>query len=117
MTVTLDAPTTPTPAPHRSLEQRRKALDKGNYHRSFRAEFKRAAKAGRADVCAVLLDPPAEMATIKVFDLLMAMPKVGRVKVNRVFTACRMSPAKTIGGLSERQRGELVWMLKRGRAR
>ena len=49
----------------------------------------------------------------RVFDLLLAVPKYGRVKVNRILTQCRISPSKTIGGLSERQRTELVSMLRR----
>ena len=40
-------------------------------------------------------------------------PKYGRVKVNRILTHCRISPSKTIGGLSERQRNELVRLLRR----
>ena len=39
--------------------------------------------------------------------------KYGRVKVNRILTHCRISPSKTIGGLSERQRNELVSYLRR----
>jgi hypothetical protein len=35
------------------------------------------------------------------------------VKVNRILTQCRISPSKTIGGLSERQRSELVSYLRR----
>ena len=53
------------------------------------------------------------LATAKVFDLLLAVPKYGRVKVNRILTQCRISPSKTIGGLSERQRNELVSYLRR----
>lgn len=49
---------------------------------------------------------------MKVWDLLLAIPKYGRVKVNRITTACRMSPAKTVGGMSERQRKELVSYLR-----
>jgi hypothetical protein len=48
-----------------------------------------------------------------VFDMLLAVPKYGRVKVNKILTHCRISPSKTIGGLSERQRAELVSMLHR----
>ena len=36
-----------------------------------------------------------------------------RVKVNKVLQVCRISPSKTIGGLSERQRAELISMLRR----
>jgi hypothetical protein len=35
------------------------------------------------------------------------------VKVNKVLQLCRISPSKTIGGLSPRQRTELVSMLRR----
>jgi hypothetical protein len=48
-----------------------------------------------------------------VFDMLLAVPKYGRVKVNKVLVQCRISPSKTIGGLSQRQRTELVSMLRR----
>ena len=61
----------------------------------------------------LLLDPPDWVETAKVFDLLLAVPKYGRVKVNRILTHCRISPSKTIGGLSERQRNELVSYLRR----
>ena len=40
--------------------------------------------------------------------MLLAVPKYGRVKVNKVLMQCRISPSKTIGGLSQRQRTELV---------
>jgi hypothetical protein len=33
--------------------------------------------------------------------------------VNKVLQVCRISPSKTIGGLSQRQRAELVSMLRR----
>jgi hypothetical protein len=60
-----------------------------------------------------LLDPPEFVETAKVFDVLLAVPKYGRVKVNKILVHCRISPSKTIGGLSERQRAELVGMLTR----
>ena len=46
-------------------------------------------------------------------DMLLAVPKYGRVKTNRILNQCRISPSKTIGGLSERQRTELVSLLRR----
>jgi hypothetical protein len=60
-----------------------------------------------------LLEPPDYIETAKVFDVLLAVPKYGRVKVNKVLTQCRISPSKTIGGLSQRQRDELVKLLRR----
>jgi hypothetical protein len=35
------------------------------------------------------------------------------VKTNRVLNQCRISPSKTIGGLSQRQRNELVGHLQK----
>ena len=61
----------------------------------------------------LLLEPPEFVETAKVFDMLLAVPKYGRVKVNKVLVQCRISPSKTIGGLSQRQRTELVSMLRR----
>jgi hypothetical protein len=61
----------------------------------------------------LLLQPPEWVETAKVFDMLLAVPKYGRVKANKVLNQCRISPSKTIGGLSERQRTELVQLLRR----
>ena len=101
------------PAPERSLTQRMDALKRANDIRSRRATLKRDLKAGRVHIHGLLLDPPEYLETAKVFDLLLAVPKYGRVKVNRILTQCRISPSKTVGGLSERQRNELVSFLRR----
>jgi hypothetical protein len=63
---------------------------------------------GRANVAVLLRDPPDYILTAKVSDMLLAVPKYGHVKVNKILAQCRISPSKTIGGLSERQRRELI---------
>ena len=100
-------------APERSLNQRMDALQRANEIRTRRARLKRDLKAGRIKIHGLLLEPPEYLLTAKVFDLLLAVPKYGRVKVNRILTHCRISPSKTIGGLSDRQRNELVGFLHR----
>jgi len=100
-------------APERSLNQRMDALARANEIRIQRAQLKRDLKAGRRSIQALLMDPPEYVETAKVFDMLLAVPKYGRVKANKVLVQCRISPSKTIGGLSERQRTELVSMLRR----
>ena len=82
-------------APERSLHQRMDAL-------------KRDLRAGKANINVLLLSPPDYIATAKVSDMLLAVPKYGQVKVNKILQQCRISPSKTIGGLSQRQRAELV---------
>jgi hypothetical protein len=100
-------------APERSLVQRLDALERANIVRTRRAQLKRDLKSGRCSIHTLLTEPPEYIETAKVFDMLLAVPKYGRVKVNKVLTQCRISPSKTIGGLSERQRDELVKLLRR----
>lgn len=110
------SPTNPSSqTPVRSLPQRMEALRKANEIRTQRANLKKELKSGERDIVQVLTNPPEFLLTAKVLDLLLVVPKFGRVKATRVLTRCRISQAKTVGGLSDRQRDELVETLnKRG---
>ncbi len=108
-----DSSAKPSVAPERTLNQRMDALQKANVIRTQRATLKKDLKAGRVSIHALLQDPPEYLETAKLVDMLLAVPKYGRVKVHRVLQTCRISPSKTIGGLSERQRSELVSLLRR----
>lgn len=99
--------------PLRTIQQRSSALQRANHIRTFRKLLKKDLKAGRRHILEVLQEPPDETETMKIFDLLMSTPKYGRVKVNRLLSLCRISTSKTIGGLSERQRNELVSLIRR----
>jgi hypothetical protein len=99
--------------PERTHDQRMRALRRANEIRTRRAKLKRDLKAGKVKVESLLLDPPEYVLSAKAFDMILAVPKYGRVKANRILSQCRISPSKTIGGLSERQRGELVGQLRR----
>ena len=101
------------PTPERTLQQRREALENANRIRSARAELKRDIKAGRRSVVQLVGAPPEFIDSMRIFDLLLAAPKVGRVKANRWLSRARVSPSKTLGGLSERQRMELVALIGR----
>jgi hypothetical protein len=100
-------------APLRSLDQRMDALRRANEIRVRRAKLKKDLKAGTVHIEGILERPPAYVETAKVFDMLMAVPKFGRVKAARFLNQCRISQSKTVGGLSERQRAELVGLLRR----
>jgi hypothetical protein len=89
------------------------ALQKANAIRSQRAQLKKELKSGELEIVAVLQAPPEFLKTAKVMDLLLVVPKFGRVKAARVLTRCRISQAKTVGGLSERQRAELCETLEK----
>ena len=94
-------------APLRSLDQRMEALKRANDIRVRRAQ------SGDAQIEEILSDPPEYVSTAKVFDMLMAVPKFGRVKAARFLNTCRISQSKTVGGLSDRQRAELIGLFNR----
>lgn len=101
-------------APVRSYQQRMDALNKANNIRHRRAELKRNLKAGRVQPLPLLVNPPWWLDTFKVIDLLIACPKNGRVRANAVLKRLQISPSKTLGGLSDRQRQALAEHLRRG---
>lgn len=102
--------TTPQ-TPERSQQQRMDALRRANDIRSERARLKERLRTGDLVITDLLNDPPMCVHTAKVLDLLLAVPKYGRVKANRLLERCRVSPAKTVNGLTPRQRKELLDML------
>jgi hypothetical protein len=95
-------------APDRSLQQRLSALEEANRIRSHRAQVKRDVKAGRVKVTDLLRRVPPDMESMKLATLLLAVPKVGRAKADVILRRTKCSPSKTLGGLSPRQRQELV---------
>ena len=104
-------PTAASATPERSHQQRMEALRRANGIRSERARLKDRLRNGELAIAEVLVDPPEYVHTAKVFDLLLAVPKYGRVKANKLLERCRVSPSKTVNGLTPRQRKELLDML------
>lgn len=100
-------------APLRTSQQRQAALNRANQIRVDRALMKRAIKGRHLSALEVLEDPPDYALTMKLAALLLAVPKFGTVKARRVMHVCRISDAKTVGGLSDRQRREVVHELDR----
>ena len=87
-------PATKTPAkpsvaaPERSLVQRMEALQRANQIRTRRAPAQARSQGGpRRRIHDLLLEPPEYVETAKVFDMLLAVPKYGRVKVNKVLSS------------------------------
>ena len=109
----MTATKSPAQAPARSLDQRMEALKRANDIRVKRAQLKKDLKDGRVRIEDILGDPPEYVSTAKVFDMLMAVPKFGRVKAARFLNQCRISQSKTGGGLSDRQRAELIGLFGR----
>lgn len=94
--------------PARSNQQRMDALAKANRIRSERKRIKAQIASGELRVADILANPPEDLATFKLFELLKAMPKFGPIKARHVMMQFRISQNKTVGGLSPRQRQELT---------
>lgn len=109
----MTAAATEVAAPERSYQQRMEALANANRIRSARKVLKLDLKHGRESIVDQVREPPAEIETMKVFQLLLAAPKVGRVKADKMLRFAGVSPSKTVGGLSPRQRRELAVLLGR----
>jgi hypothetical protein len=99
--------------PARSSEQRRRGLEQANEIRSARATLKKQLAAGTIELAPILAHPPAWRRTARVRNLLLAVPKIGTVKASRLLTQCGIAHSKTLGGLTDRQRRELINILRR----
>ena len=95
-------------APGRSTEQRLAALRRANEIRSGRARLKKELAAGRLRIEEIVKEPPEVARGATVEELLLAIPKFGPRRVARLLGRCRISPSKTVGGLTERQRAGLL---------
>lgn len=98
----------------RTTEQRMTALEKANAVRRWRAQLKRDMKARRLRAHELLREPPEMIHSMKVLDLLLAAPKIGRTKAMRMLTRAGVSPSRSVGALSDRQRQMLLAALPQG---
>lgn len=87
------------------------ALRQVNQVRSARAKLKQDLRAGKVRLEQILATPAAYLASAEVFDLLLAVPKIGPVKAGRLLAVARITSSKTVGDLSEQQRTHLIELL------
>jgi NMD protein affecting ribosome stability and mRNA decay len=98
--------------PDRSREQRRLALIKANEIRHERAVLKRDIRAGRQKLAPLLLNPPSYLETAKIIEFVLAVPRIGPLKANRILSRSRVSPGRTFRGASPHQRRTIVAELR-----
>ena len=104
----MGATTAALSAPAERVHQRTVALERANQIRSQRAQLKRDLKAGRIAIEEVLSHPPDYLASATIVDLLIWSPKRQRVKASRVLRRCRITPTRSVGVLTERQRRLII---------
>jgi len=87
-------------------------LKTANVVRSRRARLKEHIAAGGIPISEVLLADKVHLRTMKVADLLLAVPGLGTVKVGRACRALRINPSLTLEKLPHRRREELLAWLR-----
>lgn len=97
----------------RTAEHRLAALCLANEVRSQRARMKRRLRGNEVSVIEIVRCPPDYVRSMKLHQLLLALPTFGPRKVRQLLARIRISDAKTIGGLSPRQRDEIILALVR----
>lgn len=100
-----------------SDKQYEKALVKANRIRLARAEVKRGLVSGKLSIGEVVLNPKEETENWDLFSALICQRRWGRTRARRFLTSMRISEQRTIGTLTERQRGLIAGFMAGSTAR
>ena len=88
------------------------ALAKANEIRIKRAAIKKDLKTGDLSIIDLLKNPPPEIENVALFDLLMCLRRWGRMRTLNLLTSLPISEDKRIGALTDRQKKQLIRLLK-----
>jgi hypothetical protein len=102
-----------------ALPSHMRALERANEVRLARAELKRKVASDDIPAAEVILHCPSAAHSMAVADLLMSQRRWGQTRSRKFLAQIPMSEKKTVGSMTDRQRGALAMMLssdERGRA-
>jgi hypothetical protein len=85
-----------------------RALERANEVRLARADLKRKVAMQDIPAAQVILHCPSEAHSMAVADLLMSQPHWGQTRSRKVLAKIPMSEKKTVGSMTDRQRGALA---------
>jgi hypothetical protein len=94
--------------------QHLRALQRANAVRLARADLKRRVAVGDVSVAEVILSSPWEAESMTVSDLLTSQKRWGSTRCRKLLQCVPIPENKTIGSMTERQRGALARMLSDG---
>jgi len=97
--------------------QRMRALEQANKVRVARAELKRRIALGEVCAADVILEPPEEVRTWSVADLLLSQRRWGSTRCTKFLQRNQITETKPIGSLTDRQRRLLARELRRSVSR
>jgi hypothetical protein len=92
--------------------QHLRALEHANRVRLARAALKREVADGKRAVADVVADPPSEVESMAVSELLMSQRRWGRARCRRLLLSLGVPENKRIGTMTERQRQALCELLR-----
>ena len=102
-----DASTTMAPAPPQHMQ----ALQRANEVRLARAELKRNIGLGTLAVAEVILTCPWEASSMTIAELLTSQRRWGTTRASKFLAGSGMPETKTVGSMTDRQRGLLAAMV------
>ncbi|HEY3019929.1 MAG TPA: hypothetical protein VGJ32_07030, partial [Solirubrobacteraceae bacterium] len=91
--------------------QHLQALQRANEVRLARADLKRRIAEGRLSAAELVLRRPPEVDGMAVADLLMSQRRWGRTRCRKFLAGIPLAENKTIGSMTDRQRGALAMQL------
>lgn len=96
-------------------EKRQRSLDRANEIRIGRAALKAEIRAGSTSILDVLDKPPACARSMAVYDLLRAVPWVGRHRALTLCSCAGISSEREVGNLRVAERARLFALLAKPR--
>lgn len=87
-------------------QQRASALARAQAARIAHARFKAAVRNDTRDWTDAFTDPA--LATMRIADVLDALPLVGDVKLKRALRVCAIGESRRVSALTDHQRAELI---------
>ena len=94
--------------PPRDLQQRREALKRANEIRIWRSHLKRRVHDLEVLFHELIVDPDPWLESMQVRHLLRQVPTFGVTRVTKMMRAVGISPTRSIGALTQRQRDDLL---------
>jgi hypothetical protein len=91
--------------------QHLRALEHANRIRLARADLKRKVGAGRVSAAELISEPPPELGSMSISELLMSQRRWGRARCRRLLVSLGVQENKRIGTLTERQRSAVCALL------
>lgn len=91
-----------------SLDEKKEALQKAQQMRKKRSELRNALKKGEISLADVLFSDDEVTGRMRVSYLLRSLPRIGKVKAQKIMQEIGIDEARRIQGLGKRQKEALI---------